>query len=179
MKEILLEAPDSQLDASMKPLVQKWSSPPKAIEILEVLDHVIFGALASGLVTTVLQNMYTEALIREKIGHDDVVKLATWRPEEDRQPAPVVEAKPQEQPCALPEGHGLEWVGKDFFGAGIIELHQNGIKVGWCVELLSDDKVVWSAYDNRTSENGCNPILAYDASLSEASEALVKAIVQR
>jgi len=79
MKEILLEAPDSQLDASMKPLVQKWSSPPKAIEILEVLDHVINGGLASGLITTVLQNMYTEALVREKVGHDEVVKLAKWR----------------------------------------------------------------------------------------------------
>lgn len=82
MKEIFLQAPDSQLDASMKPLVEKWSSPAKAIEILEVLDWCIHGSLASGLVVTLLQKLYYAALEAEGTTHAEVEKLAVWRKEE-------------------------------------------------------------------------------------------------
>ena len=77
--ELLLEAPDSQLDASMKPLIKKWSDPPTAIQILEVLDFCIHGALASGFVVAVLQVQYDVALKREGKRHEDMVPLATWR----------------------------------------------------------------------------------------------------
>lgn len=174
MKEILLEAPDSQLDASMKPFVEKWSSPPKAIEILEVLDHVINGSLASGLITTVLQNMYTEAIIAEKTTHDEVVKLAKWRGEPEPEPEPSGEV----EPIALPEDSGLEWMRKSFFGVSTIDLLHNGTKVGWIIEgLTHDDKIVWTAFDNRTSENGCAPIVKSKVSLVEASQALVDMMV--
>jgi hypothetical protein len=75
---LLCEAPDSQLDASMKPLIEKWSTPPKAIEILEILDQCIHGALASGFVITLLTCGYEDACKAEKTTHDEVVKQATW-----------------------------------------------------------------------------------------------------
>jgi len=122
MKEIFLEAPDIQLDASMKPLVEKWSTPPKAIEILEVLDWCIFGSLASGLIVTLLQNMYAEAVIKEKVSHEELGRLAVWRKKMDPnwtgepEKVEVKESRahklepPLENPCELPEGSGLKWV---------------------------------------------------------------------
>lgn len=78
-KEVFLTAPDHQLDAQMKALVEKWSEPPTAIQILEVLDHCIHGALASGLVVKLLQMFYSDTLKAEGKTHEDMVKLATWR----------------------------------------------------------------------------------------------------
>lgn len=75
----LLESPDSQLDASMKPLVKKWGNPPGALQILEVLDHCIHGSLASGFVVTLLQVLYDVACKREGVTHEALVPLATWR----------------------------------------------------------------------------------------------------
>ena len=77
--QFLLVAPDTQLDASMKPFIQKWSDPPTALQILEVLDHCVHASLASGLVINVLDTLYSIACKDEKISHEEVVKLATWR----------------------------------------------------------------------------------------------------
>ena len=79
MKEILLEAPDSIIDASMKPLIEKWSDPTKALEILEVLDYCIHGSLAAGFVVSTLQILYNEALQKEGLTHEELTKSATWR----------------------------------------------------------------------------------------------------
>lgn len=76
---LLANAPETQLDASMRQLVKGWSSPPKAIEILEVLDKSIFSSLASGFVVTLLQLSYDDACKNENITHDELVKLAVWR----------------------------------------------------------------------------------------------------
>jgi hypothetical protein len=84
LTQICLTAPEHWLDATMRPLVQKWDDPPKAIQILEVLDHCIHGALAAGVVVTLLQVGYQEALDREGTIHEAVLPLATWRPAEDR-----------------------------------------------------------------------------------------------
>jgi hypothetical protein len=82
MKEIveyLLTAPDSQLDAQMKPLIQKWNDPPTALQILEVLDYCIHGSLASGFVVALLQTIYDMACKVEGATHEEVAKLAIWR----------------------------------------------------------------------------------------------------
>lgn len=81
MKELLLKAPDGQLDACMFPLIEKWDEPATAIQLLEVLDKVIYGALGSGFVVTLLQTLYGEALRREGKTDAEVVALATWRDE--------------------------------------------------------------------------------------------------
>jgi hypothetical protein len=81
LRELLLEAPDTQLDASMKPLIEKWSKPAKAREILEVVDQCIFSALASGVILIALEALYEEACKAENTIHEDVIKDAPWRDE--------------------------------------------------------------------------------------------------
>ena len=56
LKEALLKAPDSQLDACMFPLIEKWDDNPTALQILEVLDECIYSALASGFVIVLLSS---------------------------------------------------------------------------------------------------------------------------
>ena len=77
--EELLKLSEHSLDASMKPLVEKWSDPPTSIQILEVLDRCIFSSLASGSIIIILQCCYQEALLREGKKHEDNEPLATWR----------------------------------------------------------------------------------------------------
>ena len=79
MIEHLLRAPDHELDAQMKPLIEKWSEPPTALQVLEVLDYTIHGALASGFVVAVLQALYDIRCKEEGTTHEEVEKLAEWR----------------------------------------------------------------------------------------------------
>jgi hypothetical protein len=79
MKQLLLTAPAGQLDACMKPLIEKRDTPAKAVQILEVLDSCIHGGLASGFTVRLLQMLYDAALTTEKTTHETVVKLAIWR----------------------------------------------------------------------------------------------------
>jgi hypothetical protein len=65
---------------SMMPLIEKWDEPePRAIQVLEVLDHCINGSLSAGIVITALQREYEVALKRESVSHDDMALLAVWR----------------------------------------------------------------------------------------------------
>ena len=77
--KILLEAPDSQIDSTIKPLIEKWDEQPTPIQILEVLDHCIHASLASGMVVQVLQIIYADACKKNNTSHEEVVKFATWR----------------------------------------------------------------------------------------------------
>lgn len=77
--ELLKIAPESQLDHAMLPLIEKWSVPPKPIEVLEVLDKSVNGALASDLVMTMLNVIYVCSL--SNTTHEEVVKGAIWRNE--------------------------------------------------------------------------------------------------
>ena len=79
IKEILLEAPDSQLDAAMVRLVRQWSDIPRPLEVLEVLDKSIHGALASDVVIRLLQLLYAKQCSLEGVTHESLVPLATWR----------------------------------------------------------------------------------------------------
>lgn len=78
-KALLLQAPEGQLDASMKPLIEKWDKTPKAVQVLEVLDQCIHASLASGFTIRLLQLLYDTALTNEGLKHEDVIPLATWR----------------------------------------------------------------------------------------------------
>ena len=77
--EALLQAPDSQLDAEMKPYIEKWDDPPTALQVLEVVDHCIHAALASGFVVSLLQGIYDARCKAEGVTHEHCVALATWR----------------------------------------------------------------------------------------------------
>jgi|SRR5579859_1617861 len=77
----LLAAPDTQLDACVKPLIEQWDDEPTAYQILEVLDHCIYGPLASGFVIRVLQGMCNQALENEGKTHEEAYAYAVrhWR----------------------------------------------------------------------------------------------------
>lgn len=78
-KSILLRLSDRELDARVRPLIERWDEPPTALQILEPLDLCINGALASGFVVAALQALYDVACKREGTTHENVVKDATWR----------------------------------------------------------------------------------------------------
>lgn len=79
IRDMLLLAPDDQLDASMKPLIGKWDDDAKSIQILEVLDYCIYHGAASGFTVNLLQTIYDLRLKEEGITHEDNIPLATWR----------------------------------------------------------------------------------------------------
>ncbi len=80
-KQLMLAAPDTQIDACMKPLIEKWDDEPTAYQILEVLDHCIHAALSTGFVVTVLQISFDQALKREGKTHEEAYAYAEkhWR----------------------------------------------------------------------------------------------------
>ena len=80
-KALLLKAPDTQLDRSMLPLIEKWDDQPKAIQILEVLDHCVHGSLASNFVIFTLEILLDGALAAEGITRELLVSQAVWRNE--------------------------------------------------------------------------------------------------
>lgn len=76
---LLMQMSDSQIDASMRPLLERWDEPPKAVQVLKALDQCIHNSLTSGFVVAVLQVVYDQALAREATTHEAVMLGATWR----------------------------------------------------------------------------------------------------
>jgi hypothetical protein len=95
-KQALLEAPDYMLDQSMKELIQKWQAPPKALEVLEVLDHCVHGALAGGVIVMTLQIMFGITCELEQVTKESQYELATWR------------GKGQKAPTRTPDPRNLD-----------------------------------------------------------------------
>lgn len=93
LREHLLKAPDSQLDAAVKPMIEKWDEEPTPLQILEVLDLVIHDALGSSFMVSVLQAVYDTQCKAFNTTHEEVAKKATWRepppppPEEKDEPS--------------------------------------------------------------------------------------------
>lgn len=79
LKELLIKSPDSQLDSSMKTIIQKWSDTPSSLEILEVLDKTIYSSLGSGFVVQTLEMMLNQTLQLENKTLEEISKLAEWR----------------------------------------------------------------------------------------------------
>jgi hypothetical protein len=77
--EMLLEAPDSQLDSSVFPLIEGWDNPPTSLQILEVLDKCVYYGLASGFVIDILDTLLNDRLEDEGKTLHDIEELATWR----------------------------------------------------------------------------------------------------
>lgn len=82
MKGLLLQAPDGQIDESLIPLIEKWSDDePKAIEVLETLDHAVRYSSGSSFVVMVLEEVLKRTIANECTTYEEVVKNATWREE--------------------------------------------------------------------------------------------------
>lgn len=84
LKQLFLEAPDSQLGSSVFSLIEKWTEPePTALEILEVMDSIVYGSLSSVFTMMAFSFMFKEALKREGKTEAEVLKEAHWRKEKD------------------------------------------------------------------------------------------------
>lgn len=79
LKIILAKAPDGVIDASVKPMLEAWGDPPEAVQVLEVLDKVVHGGLASGMVVTSLNFLLKEAVEHEGTTYEAVVAQARFR----------------------------------------------------------------------------------------------------
>lgn len=79
IKEMLLTAPNEQLDPCMFPIIERWSDEPTSLQLLEVIDKCIYASLASGFVVSLLQTLLEVAMERENVTLDDITPLAVWR----------------------------------------------------------------------------------------------------
>ena len=82
-KEHWLAAPATIIDPQIKDLIrEKWDDPePTAIQILEVLDHVVHWGAGADIAVLLLDLCLQVALIREGKELEDLFPLATWRNE--------------------------------------------------------------------------------------------------
>lgn len=78
-KQILLSAPNHHLEQSMKDLIVTWDDPPTPLQILKVLDFCIQGALATGMMINILQDMHQKSCQQFNTSHEEVIKRAVWR----------------------------------------------------------------------------------------------------
>ena len=81
IKDLLLQAPDNELDASVFPLIEKWDEPPTTLQVLEVLDHCVYFAAAGPFVMGVLNTLLQAGIDGEETTYEEVVAKATWRNE--------------------------------------------------------------------------------------------------
>lgn len=79
LKEILLQALESQLDPSVQNLIQSWDDTPKAIQVLEALDQCVRYSSGSGFVVIFLHYILEDSIKQENTTYEEIVKLATWR----------------------------------------------------------------------------------------------------
>lgn len=79
MKNALLLAPPYQLNPSVRPLIEKWSDCPTALQILEVVDKCIYASLANKFTLNVMQKMLDVAMSTENITMTDLEPQAVWR----------------------------------------------------------------------------------------------------
>lgn len=79
LKKILLEAPDSMLDASVFPLIEKWDDTPTSLQVLEVLDYCVYSSLASEFVVRLLEGLLYTRLDAECRTLHEIEPEAYWR----------------------------------------------------------------------------------------------------
>lgn len=79
-KEIWLEAPEEQLDNSIKNIIrERWDDDPTALQILEAVDHCVYWGASSDFVVTALNAYMHAALKREGKTFEQLTTEATWR----------------------------------------------------------------------------------------------------
>ena len=79
IKDLLLAAPEEELDPSIFPLIETWEEPPTTLQVLEVLDHCVYFALAGDFVMNVLNTLLAAGIKGENTTYEEVVMKATWR----------------------------------------------------------------------------------------------------
>ncbi len=79
LKQLLLDAPEDQIDAGARQSIATWSEPPKALEIFRTLDECVYGAMTSGFVVQVLETMLVVQSKEENLTRAQLEELAIWR----------------------------------------------------------------------------------------------------
>ena len=79
IKQLLLDAPEDQIDAGARQSIATWSEPPKALEIFRTLDECVYGAMTSGFVVQVLETMLVVQSKEENLTRAQLEELAIWR----------------------------------------------------------------------------------------------------
>ena len=79
LKQLLLDAPEDQIDAGARQSIATWSEPPKALEIFRTLAECVYGALTSGFVVQVLETMLVVQSKEENLTRAQLEELAIWR----------------------------------------------------------------------------------------------------
>ena len=79
LKQLLLDAPEDQIDAGARQSIATWSEPPKALEIFRTLDECVYSAMTSGFVVQVLETMLVVQSKEENLTRAQLEELAIWR----------------------------------------------------------------------------------------------------
>jgi hypothetical protein len=79
IKQGYLSAPDTQIDPHIKPLIEEWSDPPTALQMLRVLDAMVHGGSASAFAVSSLDTFMRIALKQEGTTFEALVDQAHWR----------------------------------------------------------------------------------------------------
>ena len=80
IRDMLLVAPEGQMDEPLKDIIRKFDVEPTAVQLLEALDNATYFASASGFVVSVLATLFEKKPQGEK---DEAIKYANlnWRKE--------------------------------------------------------------------------------------------------
>ena len=79
MKQLYLQAPDDQIAKEIIPLIEKWDDEPKAIQVLETLDAIVYNGAGSSFAVSSLDLYVKQLLIKEGITYEELLKQAHWR----------------------------------------------------------------------------------------------------
>ena len=76
--DLILEAPDSQLDASIFEDIKGWDLEPTALDILLVLDKIVYFSLGSEFTVSMFGMVLTQAMLEEGIDMEKLVSQRNW-----------------------------------------------------------------------------------------------------
>ena len=79
LRDLLLQAPNNELDSVAKVWISKWGDKPDPASILYVLDMCVNGSLCTDFCITVMDAMLKEVIREENTTMEEVVKNAHWR----------------------------------------------------------------------------------------------------
>lgn len=67
LKDMMLLAPEGNIDPFLMDKIKLWDDEPTALQILEVLDNAVYAASASDMVIHILQMMFEIRTEEERI----------------------------------------------------------------------------------------------------------------
>ena len=77
--DLLRDAPDSELDPTIVELIKGWDSPPKALDVLRVLDEAVFTGGASQLSMLALEEVLRQSMVAEGCTYKELTNKAMLR----------------------------------------------------------------------------------------------------